>query len=837
MSKIYPMAFMPDCEVTCSICYVGFPKAWKETLIRVEKIMKPRWDGTYALPTYALKNSLGVWMDGVIELAPLKINSNDEMWAISCDQEIDIPLLYEHIRLWLHSYYLGNKRLQPKAKTEILELLKSMKVRDLEELKGSRRIRLFDEKGVPTENYSFSAFSLMVTNRLVGKKIMIDGHEILLNYAGKNQLISDIQGEGNGVYSYGISFSLQTIPPERKAVLLCDCSIHRWIPESWKERPYLHEDMIAHVWGGNNRIYKLPIVQTYKRGEEYYWKEVEEKYYNLYNYKSLPAAREVVDAIDTYLNSDVKITCLYKNGMDSAGFVKNTTGTGVSMGEKHDIYTGVWSYLSDIVRPLEGVERASVTKNARRKLKVDEINFGKELTKEQRNIVANRIKQCVNTSVIHFEVYYMDYSAACAEKIVEKLQNIFESNENITFRIRLCKLGSMGEMLEENDEVSVSKQINKTSNAPVLKRINEIKRELDTATETTACIVLLPGKDSFEKGDPKAAIRCGFALKNRLTQFIVPWDAEKADAGVDNKIVSAIEDLCRQLGYTRELDEKVKSKEEALIHTPVIGMHIMTQVNAIYGRARFLPIFVELDYVTGRVYAECDVFEQTRVPYAEAALELARLSLDKEFEKKCDNAARGVFKQRMIMWKNVYKDENVLVLIEANGNTRALCSGITDGQIQKYNYLDTYCPEEIEVGTKENSYKVNLNGSKVRFIRIRRNGEVPDYFTEESGKGGFSAASGIFKYEKDYWSIAPRPNDKSYLASYKATTYTRPHQKFAARDMIEIYPIQLQKGDNPDEWVNYANSLRMGAIQYDEAMVVPIPLHLAGKLEEYVLGV
>jgi hypothetical protein len=33
--------------------------------------------------------------------------------------------------------------------------------------------------------------------------------------------------------------------------------------------------------------------------------------------------------------------------------------------------------------------------------------------------------------------------------------------------------------------------------------------------------------------------------------------------------------------------------------------------------------------------------------------------------------------------------------------------------------------------------------------------------------------------------------------------------------MIEIYPIQLQKDDNPDEWVIYTNSLRTGAIQYD----------------------
>lgn len=62
-----------------------------------------------------------------------------------------------------------------------------------------------------------------------------------------------------------------------------------------------------------------------------------------------------------------------------------------------------------------------------------------------------------------------------------------------------------------------------------------------------------------------------------------------------------------------------------------------------------------------------------------------------------------------------------------------------------------------------------------------------------------------------------------------------PTQNFAERDMIEIYPIQLQKGDNPDEWVNYTNSLRLGAIQYDEATIMPIPIHMAGKLREYIL--
>ncbi len=823
-SNIYPMAFVPNNQVVCKLHYIGFPNAWKEKLIKVEKIMKPRWDGTYALPTYALKNSLGAWLDGIIEISPLRLNSNDEMWAISCEQEINTELLFEHIVIWLHSYYLDNPRLYPNAKTEIQELINSMSVDELNGLKGRREVHLFDENGIPTENYSYSAFSLMVTNALVGKSVEIDGHTVILNYAGKNQLISDIQGEGNNVYSYGVSFSLQTIPPERKSLLLCDCSIHRWIPGKWQEKPYLKENVIAHVWVGNNRIYKLPICQRYKSEDVYHWQELEEKYYNLYNYRSLPTAREWMDSIDAYLLGNMCISCLYKEGMDKSGFTKKCIGTGVSVSEKKDIYDGVLSYISELVCPVEGVERVKSNKRkAASKLKLDDIKFSKELNDEQRISVANRIRECIESNRLNLEVYYRDDVEECADIILDKLQNIFQSTEDMIFDIRKCKLGIIGEVLDSFEGASI------------LKRIKEIEKTIDNATETTACIILLPGKDKFKHGDPKDAIRCGFALRNRLTQFITPWNSVDSENAFENKIASAIEDLCRQLGYVRDFDEKVKENEESLAHTPIIGMHVMTQLKTIYGKARFLPLCVELDYITGQVYVECDAFEQVRVPYREAAFELAKLSLDKDFERKCDIASKGMLKQKMIMWKNVYKNNNLLVLIEANGNTRALCNGITDGQIQKYTYREPYCPEEIEVGTKENSYMLNLNDSKVRFVRIRRNGEVPDYFTELSKTKGHAASSGVFKYESDYWSIAGRPNDKAYKSSYKETTYSKPRQKFAERDMIEIYPIQLQKGDNPDEWVHYTNSLRVGAIQYDEATIMPLPIHLATKLQEYLL--
>ena len=36
--------------------------------------------------------------------------------------------------------------------------------------------------------------------------------------------------------------------------------------------------------------------------------------------------------------------------------------------------------------------------------------------------------------------------------------------------------------------------------------------------------------------------------------------------------------LCRQLGYVRGLDEKVIDTEDSLVHTPIIGMHVIVEL-------------------------------------------------------------------------------------------------------------------------------------------------------------------------------------------------------------------------------------------------------------------
>lgn len=117
--------------------------------------------------------------------------------------------------------------------------------------------------------------------------------------------------------------------------------------------------------------------------------------------------------------------------------------------------------------------------------------------------------------------------------------------------------------------------------------------------------------------------------------------------------------------------------------------------------------------------------------------------------------------------------------------------------------------------------------------------EVPDYYTMISEKSTdeqcqYASVSGVFQYSSVFWGILERPNDTQYTSSFKKSRIDYPKQRFAEKDMIELYPMQLQPGDHPNDWIFYTNVLRHVPIQYNQSTVLPLPLHLAKCLEEYL---
>lgn len=86
-----------------------------------------------------------------------------------------------------------------------------------------------------------------------------------------------------------------------------------------------------------------------------------------------------------------------------------------------------------------------------------------------------------------------------------------------------------------------------------------------------------------------------------------------------------------------------------------------------------------------------------------------------------------------------------------------------------------------------------------------------------------------------YWGIATPPGDRLFRNSREVTSKVlKPDKECKRPDMIEFYPIHLQPDDDPAEWVYLAHKHRELAYQYKDTLRMPLPLHLAGKLEEYI---
>jgi len=818
--KIYPLAYKLSPGQTCTLYYLGFPETWKAALLDIAHKSSPRFKDEYGLPTNALKKLVDSWMEGVIALAPLKKDSCDEHWLTSCREYSgnDIRALCNIIKVWVKATYVTSPRVLPLSKKLANDFCNTMKVEDLAALQTTAKVCLTLENGTVCEE-AYQAIPLLAVNRLLGREIVLNGQTLHLCYAAKNQLISHpiTAPRSHHQYSFVFDLSVQTTPPRRKALLLCQMSIRRWIPDNYDKEhiPFLSESINSHIKISDNKYCKVSIAYDYN-GKQLDWKSQDKECYNIWGYEQLPLAKDVLRDPAAYTS---KILLPYKNGM--SGFISSKIGTGVSVVDKASLYQSISALLGDLI--FEQPEAKRVL------LKGQNFSYFKS-PQEYENSEEFRdwVSKCVETDRITFEVYGLwkdPNQQDLLNQVKAKIEQDFgEESGTSNLKIQcLCKeVGSLADGM--SDDYRQTK----------IQRCDEIVEQLGQVDSVTACIFALPGQEKYAKGDPKQVLRNAFARTGRVVQFINP------EGNINqNKIENAVYDLYRQLGVVTLLN--LRKKVPPLADTPCVGMHLCTQVHGISNKARFLPVYVTVDVLEGKTRVHCDAFTNRTVSYREACLEMAQLFWKSDLEQHCVDASRSPAKQKLIELKNHYykKEDRVLFVIQSDGNTRALWSGISDKEISGYTVAAEYCPNQINVGMPKNPYLISLEDSGVRIIRIRSNQEVPDYYTERRDKSTednlqHSSVSGIFKYEDVYWGIHARPNDSQYTGSFKASRIDHPNQRFAEKDMIELYPLQLQPGDDAANWVFYTNALRHIPIQYNQSTVLPLPLHLAETLEEYL---
>ncbi len=373
------------------------------------------------------------------------------------------------------------------------------------------------------------------------------------------------------------------------------------------------------------------------------------------------------------------------------------------------------------------------------------------------------------------------------------------------------------------------------------RRIEKVRGIIPASSDIVGALVILPPDLREEAGDPKAALRAGFADTNRLTQFIVPRKKDGEKDSPKMRAHGAVTDLFRQFGYTC-FNENRNTQKNPAFGADVIGMGALTQLRPLRAgasgdaknTAKLLPVCITYNVRSGKMTVDCDIDGFYRLSCPQALLKLSALSRSEDFVGLCRSAQQGGFRSRLIGISQLYRNDAVMVLAESSPALRQLWNGLTDKMIGQCEYTEPYIPSMIETGTKAHSDMRSFCGTGVRIMRVRAQ-EIPDYYTRREGEN-YVSASGVFQYEKVFWGIEPRPNNKDYTLSFKRSRFDDPCVTYDECRPVEYYPIQLQPGDDARTWAAFTNCLRMVMVQTSrDSVVLPAPLHQINLMKEYML--
>lgn len=553
--KIYPLAYTLAPDQTCVLYYLGFPESWKETLLDIERKYNPNFKAEYGLPTTALKKLILSWTDGVITLAPLKKDSKDERWLTSCYpySKKDIEVICELIKVWVKATYVTISKVSPQVKKLAMDFCKNINAEELLALQSSSVTCLTLDDGTVC-NEAYEAIPLLVSNRLLGEEVVLGNQAFQLCYCAKNQLISQplTDPSSQHQYSFVFDFSVQTTPPKRKALLLCQMSVRRWVPDSERNdsAPVLKENINAHIKVGQTKYCQVKIVYN-PDTKQIYWNEQDKECYNLWGYKQLPPAEDILLNPAVYAPD---IILPYKNGM--WGMTESKIGTGVSMIDKTSLYQSIYTLLQNQNMVCGKPEATRVSLKGHKFL-----CFSDPQEYASPEEFREWVKKCVETDKIIFEIYGLWKDPAQQEllyRIQDKIEQDFGPDNEISCLKVWCvqkEVGALTDALPDNKRQTK------------IRYSDEYVSKIGKADAVTACIFVLPGPDQYEKGDPKQVLRNAFARTGRVVQFITPTESKEYD-----KVKNAVYDLYRQLGIVTLLE--TDKKLPPLAYTPCIGMHL-----------------------------------------------------------------------------------------------------------------------------------------------------------------------------------------------------------------------------------------------------------------------
>lgn len=333
---------------------------------------------------------------------------------------------------------------------------------------------------------------------------------------------------------------------------------------------------------------------------------------------------------------------------------------------------------------------------------------------------------------------------------------------------------------------------------------------------SVAAFVELADASNFKDGDPKDALRAGFAQAGRVTQFITPSEAE-----LTHRAKMSLLDLLRQLGVQSGLPAPSKKVFSRPLSYAAVWLYKPYE-----DAKRYLPMMLWMTADGSEVRATASGLNEF-LPYP---LFLKRLA-EREAAAYITHAERGRVPVLISQWLEEVRDDSDLLLLAHSQNTRGAWNWLQDGRIT---------PDYLTFGD-ENRLTPVSEWAGLRVVRVRDSvgSETPESFAQrervegESHEDSISFTQGLFESgNRVFYSMTGKPKQRIKL-SRKASKSRNPDLQAWNARIVELTVACIQENDEPQHWGMLAHRLREAAVHYDDPMTLPLPLHLLITAKQY----
>jgi hypothetical protein len=815
---------------------LAFPEHWKGKLHALQSHQSRRSPNESRLKIGTLNKALRALIPDLISIAPDADKQGERHWLMA-RQPIDPRIIYRIVVEWVRAEYAQG---DPNARRWTLE---SLRPDDLQWKEETFDIAAWEiaSNGTakPKNRESFVLIPDMLAACLSQSDVSFQLGSDRLQFR-RAPLSPGRQGaeliswpplrkrRGRTWYfSVLITLTVQTVPFQAFPVIHCELGLRRWVSAPITYMPSGEETSVYLItripW--LEGLQQSPSFQTApmrwkpsqsgNEGRRYGWSSnLTPILNNLVSPQRLFPDPEKICADPVAalnLSGDQHAAIVYRNGIRP----DHEVHPGVMPKKRRELTEQIADHLESLVALAQPLPKCYPTRAFR--ISHRPLNHQETLSQDKR--YRAMIANAIGKQELSVELYVQTADARNA--LVHALEQLLGMTVGDAFPIQIAMpelrlnvhveaLGDLGMPLDlPNAGGSRRERLQKAIRA----RIEKIKARVKKEAGLVAAFVELQGKNHFQgDDDPKHAIRAGFAQVNRITQFL-----DVGDANLDERAKTCVLDMLRQLGVIINLPDtnRLGVKQLALVGFWMVNQR---QDSAPGRTGQSLPVFVLVDSVTHQVKVFAPGLE-TWLLYPQALLALSNAAVNgslKAFKKP--NDATGFIQQTIRREFGAAGD--VLLLTHAQ-NARQAWSWLSNTRITQ---------DAIAFGSETPIPITEL--SKLRIIRTRDSqlSETPEWYAFHENETGF--ASGLFTVgERVFASVHSKP----------------PQSKRARRGgdldelawnpaIIEITTTALQPGDQPGEWAAYVHELRRSLSHYSEAVILPLPIHLAKLVGEYVLG-